>query len=208
MGRIDQLRYDEGIPGTVVWVRLRPDDGPEEMTRADAIAMARAAGHHLVAEWSDDDEPVTCSVMPLALPPRWETRPAVEVDADPDLWFDAWCTRGHDLLVPIGGHTFPGRMVGYCPHDDVRYHVSKGEMTAMADATRWFVAGYLAAAEPEVPDHDDDLPDEDLGAWCRATDRFRETGSWLGRWRTCEVCGCVLLPDGGVGDRCHDHTAG
>jgi hypothetical protein len=203
MARIDQLRYDDQVPGRTV--ALGPDG--EVVDKAAAIAEAHRRGQHLVAEWSgDEDEPVSCSYQRLALPPRWELLPTEPVDPDPELWFEAWCPEGRDLIVPVGGHTFPGRMLAHCPHQDVRFHVSKSEMTAMAEATRWYVTGYLAAAEPEVPDHDDDLPDEDLVAWQSAVDRFRRTGAWRGRWRTCEVCGCVLLPDGGDGARCHDHA--
>jgi hypothetical protein len=79
----------------------------------------------------------------------------------------------------------------------------------MSEEARYFVAGFLAGNEPGYPaDADGETDEADLAAWRAATARFRRTGSWYGRWGTCQVCGCVLLPDT-ADDRCHEHsTAG
>ena len=57
----------------------------------------------------------------------------------------------------------------------------------------WTQAGGVGGAHPG-----------DLAAWLAAIARFRATGIWLGRWRTCAVCGCVLLP-GTAGEHFFEH---
>lgn len=75
----------------------------------------------------------------------------------------------------------------------------------MSDETRDFIRGFLSAYEPDPPYDDDvDITDADDTAWRSAIRRFRHTGYWTGRWRTCEACGCVLLPDT-ASSRCHAH---
>lgn len=103
------------------------------------------------------------------------------------------------------GHTFIGRIAAWCPQKDVGYNVSLNEMGAMSTESRYFIAGFLAGNEPRYPSDDEGETDEaDLIAWQSATRRFRRTGSWYGRWGTCQVCGCVLLPDTAA-DHCQEH---
>jgi hypothetical protein len=142
----------------------------------------------------------------VSVPLRWESVPVADPrqPVDDRLWFEAPCGM-RDFIVG-NGHTFVGRMSAWCPHDSVAYNVSLGEMGAMSEESRYFVTGFLAGNEPEYPRNADGQTDEaDLVAWQGAADRFRRTGSWLGRWRTCQVCGCVLLPDTWH-DRCHEHS--
>ena len=72
--------------------------------------------------------------------------------------------------------------------------------------TRYFIAGFLAGSEPGYPVDEQGDAEDDLIAWRSATGRFRRTGSWYGRWGTCEICGCVLLPDSAA-QRCARHLA-
>jgi hypothetical protein len=143
----------------------------------------------------------------VALPLRWETLPAPgPPEIDERLWFDAPC-GGRDHLLDANGHTFHGRMLAWCPHQEHHvYSVSLGEMGEMSTETQYFVRGFLAGNEPGAPfDSDWQMTPEDEAAWASATDRFRRTGWWYGRWGTCAECGCVLLPDSAA-DRCEAHT--
>jgi hypothetical protein len=97
-------------------------------------------------------------------------------------------------------------MRAWCPTDDVRYLVSLSEMGDMSSASRYFVRGFLSGNEVGPPaDDDGETAPADLAAWIAATRRFRQTGSWFGRWRTCRECGCVLLPDRAA-EHCSEHA--
>lgn len=98
-------------------------------------------------------------------------------------------------------------MAAWCPTTEVHYCVSVDEMKEMSTATRYCIRGFLAGNEPAPPIDDEGNEDpDDMDAWRSAVRRFRHTGNWFGRWRTCAECGSVLLPDS-VAERCHDHTA-
>jgi len=93
------------------------------------------------------------------------------------------------------------------PDKKVSYNVSLAEMGQMSQQARYYIAGFLAGNQPGLPpppDPDTDAEPGDLTAWKAATGRFRRTGLWLGRWRTCQTCGCVLLPDTAAED-CQEH---
>lgn len=211
MWSLDEFRFDEGIEAAEVLVFDRAD-GSELMGRDEAIALARERGANLVAWWPPAaDQVPSCIVARVSLPLRWERLPAEDPPLPPDerLWFEAACGE-RDFIVG-NGHTFAGRLAAWCPHAGVGYNVSLGEMGAMSEEARYFVAGFLAGNEPDCPAADEGEGNEaDLLAWRAATRRFRRTGSWYGRWGTCQACGCVLLP-GTAADRCHEHpdqTAG
>jgi len=115
---------------------------------------------------------------------NWEQLPdeARYEELDENLWFEATC-----------------------PHDRVGYNVSLREMGNMSEQARYFIKGFLSGTEPEPPtDVDGNTTPEDLQAWRSATARFRRTGTWYGRWGTCDECGCVLLPDT-TADFCNEH---
>ena len=79
----------------------------------------------------------------------------------------------------------------------VSYNVSLAEMGQMSQQARYYVAGFLAGNQPRPPpppDPDADTDPGDLTAWKAIAGRFRRTGLWLSRWRTCQTCGRVLLP--------------
>lgn len=176
------------------------------MSREEAIALARSRGARLIAWWpaGDDDDRPSCVIGNVALPLRWERLSEETPDPDPRLWFEAPCGK-RDFLLQGQGHTFPGRMSAWCPHEQLSYNVSLSEMGAMSDEARYFVIGFLSGAEPGPPyDDDGNIDPADLRAWLSATARFRQSGQWYGRWGTCRTCGCVLLPDTAE-DQCHDH---
>ena len=205
------FRYDEGIDSPQVYL-LDGDGAAELMSRDDALAIARSRGLHLVPEWPGHQ--VTgaawCRIGMVSLPVRWEQLPEPEQAGEPDplLWFEASC-GGRDLLAGNGG-TFRGRMRAWCPHEQIGYNVPLAEMGHMSQEARYWVAGFLAGNQPGPPpplDPDADTDPGDLIAWRAATSRFRRTGLWFGRWRTCQACGRVLLPDTAA-DHCQEHVQG
>jgi hypothetical protein len=208
MWSLSEFRFDEAIVADEVLV-FDGDNEAELMARDEAIALAHQRGANLVAWWLSavgEDIP-SCIVAKVSLPLRWERLPEVESPpVDERLWFEASC-GGRDFIVG-NGHTFVGRMAAWCPHEQVGYNVSLSELGEMSQQCRYFVAGYLAGSEPGYPtDEEGDSDEADLVAWQSAIGRFRRTGSWYGRWGTCQVCGCVLLPDTAA-DRCDEHLPG
>ncbi|MFC4150098.1 hypothetical protein ACFO0M_27915 [Micromonospora mangrovi] len=202
MRSLAEFRFDEAIEAAEVYL----DTGTElELTaRDEAIAYAHERGANLVAWYSAGEVVPSCVVAKVSLPLRWERAPLDEPTRDERLWFEAPC--GRDVLVG-NGHTFTGRIAAWCPHEGVSYNVSRADLVVMSEEARYFVAGFLAGSEPGCPmDVDGETDEADVDAWRAALARFRRTGSWYGRWGTCRVCGCVLLPDA-VGDRCHEHPS-
>jgi hypothetical protein len=201
------FHYDERIDSEQVYLLDGPGE-PELMSRDDALAIARSRGLHLIPEWPEHltTGPVCCWIGKVSLPVHWEQDPesARVPEPDPLLWFEAQC-GGRDLLTGNGG-TFPGRMSAWCPARQVSYNVSRTEMGQMSDQARYYVAGFLAGNQPGPPpsDPDADIDPGDLTAWQAATGRFHRTGQWLGRWRTCQTCGRVLLPDAAA-EVCQGH---
>jgi hypothetical protein len=205
MWSLAEFRFDEAIEAAEVY--LDRGAGLELMARTEAIAFAHGQQANLVASWPPGGATVpSCIVAKVSLPLRWEQTPVEEPPVDQRLWFEATCGR-RDFLVG-NGHTFLGRMAAWCPHNGVGYNVSLGEMGATSEETRYFIAGFLVGNQPGCPiDADGHTDQDDLAAWRAAIARFQRTGLWYGRWGTCQVCGCVLLPDTAA-TRCHEHSIG
>jgi hypothetical protein len=202
------FHYDEGIDSPEVYLLAGASEA-ELMSLDEALAIARSRGLHLVPEWPEHltTGPALCRIAMVSLPVRWERLPEPERAAEPDplLWFEAPC-GGRDLLAGNGG-TFHGRMRAWCPDKQVSYNVSLAEMGQMPQEARYWVAGFLAGNQPgppPPPDFDADTDPGDLVAWRSAIGRFHRTGQWFGRWRTCQACGRVLLPDT-VAENCQEH---
>ncbi|SNY64719.1 hypothetical protein [Paractinoplanes atraurantiacus] len=102
-------------------------------------------------------------------------RPPLPPDVDPDLWFDIEC--GRHYLLDGNPHTHPGRMDAYCPEHGIRTRVSKAEIGACSEQTRYFIRGFLSGSEPAPPDSADGT-DPACRAWSEAAARFRDTGVW------------------------------
>jgi hypothetical protein len=209
MWRLDEFRFDEQIEADEVYVF---DDSVGElvpMARDEAIALAHGRELNLVAAWPGgaETEIPSCIISKVSLPLRWEKLSDRHVDKpiDERLWFEAPC-GGRDFLLEGGTHTFRGRMSAWCPDKEVSYRISLNEMGQMSEEARYFIRGYLSGNEPNWPEDDEgNIDSDDLVAWQEATRRFRQTGSWYGRWGTCGICGCVLLPDVAT-DRCAEHA--
>ena len=202
------FHYDEEIDSLEVYLR----DGPGEaelMSRDGALAIARSRGLHLVPEWPEQQTtgPSSCLIGAVSLPVGWEQVPEAEQAEDPDplLWFEAPC-GGRDLLTGNGG-TYPWPHVGLVPGqagqlqrvpgrdgpDVTAGQVLRGRVPRREPARPAPAAGPRRRYRPRRPDR--------LEGRCL---RFRRTGLWLGRWRTCHTCGSVLLPDTAA-DNCQEH---
>jgi len=183
------------------------------MPLEEAIEFAHSRGLNVVAEspGPQGEGTAICTLSKVAVPLRWERVPSFEragpAEIDERLWFVGPCGQ-RDFLDVAGGHSYRGRLMAFCPHnsDYPGYHVSLSEMGQMSLEAEYFVKGYLCGDEPGLPeDENGDVTPEDLTAWRQAVQRFHTTGSWLGRWKTCEICGCVLLPDTAA-QRCAEHA--
>lgn len=207
MWRLAEFRFDDSIGTAQVSIHL-DGESTDAMPIAEAIAIAHERDRNLVAWWPsghEGDVP-TCIISKVTVPVRWEQAPVPDLrDAlDERLWFTGFCGARDYLLG--SGNTFRGRLSAWCPSKEVGYTVSLSEISEMSVESEYFVKGFLAGQVPRAPeDEDGSITDDDLYAWWAATERFRRTGSWYGRWGTCSVCGCVLLPDA-AGDRCHEHV--
>ena len=210
MWKLDMFRFDDQITSEEVNIS-DDEEGVSGMKTSQARSLAHSRGLNLVARWPDDgDAAPLCVLRKVTTPLRWENMPleSLEDSVDPKLWFETRC--GRDFILPGRGHKSLGRMRAWCPHADERYLVSKSEIGFASEQTRYFIDGFLSGNEPDPPDPelsnpiDPPQPYDDVAAWMRACQRFRATGSWFGRWGTCDVCGCVLLPDSAL-RRCYEH---
>jgi hypothetical protein len=99
---------------------------------------------------------------------------------DEALWFHhQGCSGKHYLLG--NPHTFPGRMLAWCPLKTRSFFVSKSEMLEVSSDAAYWVAGFLAGAEPEPPmneERDVDFASEEYKRWERCVTEFRQSGSW------------------------------
>jgi len=207
MWSLDQFRFDEGINASQVLLYDDQAGQTKPMSLTEALRIARSRDTNIVAERPDNDEFPACNLSRVTLPLRWERLPDGDdpEPVDERLWFEGSCGE-RDFLVEGEGHSFRGRMSAWCPHLRRSYRVSLSEMEPMSEEASYFVRGYLSGSEPNPPtDGDGNTTPEDLLAWRSATKRFRRTGSWYGRWGTCQTCGCVLLPDSGD-QRCAEHS--
>lgn len=201
MRPLRELRYDDAISDPVV--RFGLGDDAEEIPLTHALRIATERGVHLIQEFDSDDGVAYCSLQALAIPPRWEDAEPTCAPFDPALWFTS--ARGcRDFLMGRAYSQTPGRIAAWCPHVEREYrnhNVGLSDLTAMSEASRYFVAGVLAASVPRPPEDEDDVE-----AWFGAADRFRRaTGSWAESWRVCADCGAVLLPSNPT-DRCAHHA--
>jgi hypothetical protein len=212
MWSLSEFVVDESIPGDEVYVLGEPGEEMQLVRTAEALAAARASGHHLFAVHPVDadapDIPVSCVIGPVRMPLEWEEHPAAADDVprfDERLWFLGTCGE-RDYLLDAHGHTFTGRMSAWCPKGEHAYNVSKSEMGEMSVEAQYFVRGFLTGNEPgPYLDAEFDTPEDDWLAWRAALAQFHRTGYWRIGWATCESCGRVLLP-GSVRRTCESHT--
>lgn len=100
-------------------------------------------------------------------------------EVDEELWFTVGkrCPGHHYILG--NPHTFPGRMMGWCPAKQRSFFFSRGEVEDLSTASRAWIAGFLAGNEPAPPvGSDADVESEAYRAWQKRVEQFRQTGWW------------------------------
>jgi len=104
-------------------------------------------------------------------------------DIDANLSFFSVRCGDDDFVFDSSWHTFPGRMTAYCPHDDQDYRISLYELPEhLSDATRYWVAGFIAGSLPGPPPSawDDEGVErgEVMERWKILAAQFRRIGWW------------------------------
>jgi hypothetical protein len=90
------------------------------------------------------------------------------------------CTGKHFLLG--NPHTFPGRMLAWCPAKSRSFFVSRNEMSELSSESSFWVSGFLHGNEPAPPknvDGDVDFQSPAYLAWRERADEFDITGVWV-----------------------------
>jgi len=123
---------------------------------------------------------VGCRGDPFCQPPLDTLAGVLPDDIDPELWFASkQCGGQRDYLYDSGGHTWPGRMSAYCPHEDEAhsgYRISVHELPDdLPTATRYWVRGFMAGNLPEPRRPDDRAYME---RWDANAKDFVATGLW------------------------------
>ena len=98
---------------------------------------------------------------------------------DKYLWFTVGesCEGRHYVLG--NPHTFPGRMLGWCPNKQTSFCFSKSEVDDAAPETRAWIEGFLAGSETEPPfntDGDVDFDSPKYKKWLEDMRDFRLSG--------------------------------
>jgi hypothetical protein len=101
---------------------------------------------------------------------------------DPTRWFNHVGCEGRHYVHEMGNpHTFPGRMLGWCPKRDGSFFFSKSEIAEASPETMHWVDGFLAGAEPAPPHRPEGGPDYESEAgreWADRIRAFRTSGAW------------------------------
>lgn len=98
-----------------------------------------------------------------------------------ELWFTMGDHCGGRHFILGNPHTFPGRMMAWCPTKQTSFFFSKGEVESASSAAVAWIDGFLAGNEPPPPvdgDGDVDFASDAYQHWSREVTRFRETGHW------------------------------
>lgn len=99
---------------------------------------------------------------------------------DENLWFEHKGCAGKHFLIG-NPHTFPGRILAFCPKKDKTFFVSKNEIGNMSQQSDYWIKGFLIGNQPEPPTDEND--DVDFGSkeyieWTKKVKLFNETGDW------------------------------
>lgn len=125
---------------------------------------------------------------------------ATNPDIDEALWVElSSCSEEPRHYLVGSAHTFPGRMLAWCPAKRRSVMISKSEIVACSQQSAYWIAGFLHGSAPDEPlaSDGDYLPADDPAVleWLRAIEEFPRSGFWwVGEARNCEACGVRLLP--------------
>ena len=97
------------------------------------------------------------------------------MDVDEGLWFTVGdrCPGRHFVLG--NAHTFPGRILAWCPEKSKTFFVSKAEMETTSELTDVWVRGFLSGSEPPPPEEP-----KARSEWERRVEIFHADGYWPG----------------------------
>lgn len=94
------------------------------------------------------------------------------------LWFTHEKCEGEHYLIG-NPHTFPGRMLAWCPCKERFFYVSKSEIIDLSDEAKYWIEGFLHGNEPEPPTNGEGEGDSDVyREWLDECSRFQQLGHW------------------------------
>jgi hypothetical protein len=111
---------------------------------------------------------------------RWAGVMTDRPDFDPELWFTLARCEGHHYLLG-NPHTFPGRMLAWCPQKQRRFFFSSDEVQEASPVARAWIAGFLTGNEPSPPVDDSgevDFSSDAYADWSDKVARFHLRGHW------------------------------
>ena len=113
-----------------------------------------------------------------------------ELNIDEHLWFyHKGCTGKHFFIG--NPHTFPGRILAWCPQQQKSFFLSVSEVEEMSEYSKYWIKGYLTGNEPSPPtdgNGDVQFSGKEYEEWAEAVDLFATTGYWRDEQRFCSSC--------------------
>lgn len=106
----------------------------------------------------------------------------IRINIDKNLWFTLECDGCSGRHYILGNpHTFPGRIMGYCPEKNKSFFFSVSEIIDMSIETGYWIKGYLTGNEPSPPQSEDgpvDFNSQEYKHWKKRIKDFHKTGYW------------------------------
>ena len=99
---------------------------------------------------------------------------------DKRFWFKHKGCEGKHYLIG-NPHTFPGRILAWCPIKKIDFCVSKAEMDEISESAQYWLEGFLAGNQPYPPLDDNgdvDFESPEYKNWLLEIKEFRKTGDW------------------------------
>ena len=82
----------------------------------------------------------------------------INIEYDSALWVElSHCDGKHYILG--NPHTFPGRIMMWCPNKEVSFFMSKNEIQKCSKEAEYWIKGFLSGNEPAPPSCDDGMTD-------------------------------------------------
>ena len=78
-------------------------------------------------------------------------------------------------------HTFPGRILAWCPVKKQSFCVSKSEISNCSVEAEYWLKGFLIGNQPAPPlsnDKNPELTEKEIKNWKRKLTRFENEGTW------------------------------
>ncbi len=115
---------------------------------------------------------------------RWvsceKTKKMNDSKYDERLWFlHKGCDGKHYFIS--NPHTFPGRMLAWCPIRKTDFCVPKSEMEAISESAKYWIQGFLTGNQPNPPldeSGDVNFDSPEYKNWLIKIEEFGKTGDW------------------------------